>query len=104
VAGWRIEEHGTRVRDFIGGLNDDRAAKEARALIGLLADRGNQLKRPRSAPLGDGLFELRGKQVRFFYAFRPGQIVVLLDAMVKKRGDFPPAVLSRVRALKKEVE
>jgi hypothetical protein len=50
VAGWLIEEHGTRVRDFIRALNDDRAFKEARALIDLLADRGNQLRPPRSKP------------------------------------------------------
>jgi hypothetical protein len=102
VAGWLIEEHGTRVRDFIRALKDDRAFKEARALIDLLADRGNLLRPPRSKPLGDGLFEMRGQQVRIFYTFRPARRIVLLDAMVKKRDDIPSDVLARVRGLNKQ--
>lgn len=104
MAAWRVEEHGTRVRDFIRALKDDRAFKEARALIDLLAERGNRLKPPRSKPLGGGLFELRGKQVRIFFTFRSGQRIVLLDGMVKKRDDIPPNVLARVRALNDELE
>jgi hypothetical protein len=102
VAGWLIEEHGTRVREFIRALKDDRAFKEARALIDLLAVRGNQLSPPRSKPLGDGLFEMRGQQVRIFYTFRPGRRIVLLDAMVKKRDDIPSDVLARARGLNKQ--
>ena len=103
MAGWLIEEHRTRVRDFIRALKDDRAFKEARALIDLLAARGNQLSPPRSKPLGGGLFEMRGRQVRIFYTFRPGRRIVLLDAMVKKRDDIPPEVLARVRGLNNQV-
>ena len=103
MAGWLIEEHRTRVRDFIRALKDDRAFKEARALIDLLAVRGNQLSPPRSKPLGGGLFEMRGGQVRIFYTFRPGRRIVLLDAMVKKRDDIPPEVLARVRGLNNQV-
>ena len=90
------------MRDFIRALKDDRAFKEARALIDLLADRGNQLRPPRSKPLGDGLFEMRGQQVRIFYTFRPGRRIVLLDAMVKKRDDIPSDVLAQVRGLNKQ--
>jgi hypothetical protein len=103
VAGWLIEEHGTRVRDFIRALKDDRAFKEARALVDLLADRGSQLRPPRSKPLGDGLFEMRGQQVRIFYTFRPGRRIVLLDGMIKKRDEIPSDVLARVRGLNKQV-
>lgn len=103
MAGWLIEEHGTRVRDFIRALNDDRAFKEARALIELLASRGNRLQPPRSKPLGDGLFEMRGRQVRIFYTFRSGHRIVLLDAIVKKRDDIPREVLARVRQLNNQV-
>jgi len=103
VAGWEVQEHRTRVREFVAGLTDDRAFDEATALIKLLAERGNLLREPRSKPLGDGLFELRGKQVRIFYTFRPGQRIVLLDGMIKKRNDIPPEVVKRVRALQKQV-
>jgi hypothetical protein len=72
-------------------------------LIKLVRERGNRLRKPRSAPLGGGLFELRGEQVRIFYMFRPGHRIVLLDGMVKKRNDIPHEVLERVRQLQKEV-
>ena len=39
----------------------------------------------------------------FFYVFRPGHRIVLLDGMVKKRNDIPHDVLERVRQLLKEV-
>lgn len=103
MAGWLVEDHGTRVREFIRALSDDRAFKEARALIDLLADQGNRLRPPRSKPLGGGLFEMRGQQVRIFYTFRPGRRIVLLDAIVKKRDDIPPEMLARVRALNNQV-
>jgi hypothetical protein len=104
VAGWEVEEHGTSVRAFISGLTDDRAFDEAAALIKLVRERGNLLRKPRSEPLGNGLFELRGKQVRIFYVFRPGRRIVLLDGMIKKRDDIPPDVLNRLRQLQKEVK
>ena len=50
--------------------------------------------------LGGGLFELRTKSgVRVFYVFRPGQQVVLLDGIVKKRDDIPASVVTRMREL-----
>jgi hypothetical protein len=104
VAGWKVEDRGDRVRNFIRGLTDDRAFVEAAALIKLVQERGNLLRKPRSEPLGDGLFELRGKQVRIFYVFRPGRRIVLLDGMIKKRGDIPSDVLAHLRQLQKEVK
>jgi hypothetical protein len=103
VRGWTVEELGTRVRDFIASLADDRAFDETAALIKLLQGFGNLLGPPRSKPLGGGLFELRGKQVRIFYVFRPGRRVVLLDGIIKKRNDIPGDVLKRLRQLQKEV-
>jgi len=76
---------------------------EAIALIELLEKWGNRLRPPRSKPIGDGLFELRGDQVRIFYVFRFGRRIVLLDGMVKKRDKIPPRVLERVRGYQREV-
>jgi hypothetical protein len=104
VAGWAVEQHGTRVREFIAGITDDRAFDEAAASIKLVQRRGNLLREPRSQSLGGGLFELRGKQVRLFYVFRPGRRVVLLDGIIKKRDDIPRDVLVRLRQLQNEVK
>ena len=77
---------------------------EAFALIQLLSERGNTLRLPHSRSLGEGLNELRGKQVRIFYVFRPQRRIVLLDGMVKKRDDIPAAVLKRLRQLQRDVK
>ncbi len=70
----------------------------------LLEDKGNLLRRPHSAVLGEGLFEMRGKEVRIFYLFLPNRTAVLLDGEIKKRDDIPAGTLERMRGYKKEVE
>jgi len=72
---------------------------EAIALVKLLEERGNLLRRPQSGALGDGLFELRGKEVRIFYVFMPGRAIVLLDGEIKKRDAIPRRTLERMRSL-----
>ena len=53
--------------------------------------------------LGEGLFELRGKQIRIFYMFLPNRVAVLLDGEIKKRDDIPAKTLARVRGYQREV-
>lgn len=83
----------------------DPARAEVAALLVALKERGNLLRPPHSKALGDGLFELRSVKhaVRVFYMFLPGQQIVLLDGLVKKRDDIPAAVLRRLRLLQSEV-
>lgn len=101
---WYVSAGGERpVRDFLSAL-EGRNLEEALALIELLQKWGNKLRPPRSEPLGDGLFELRGHQVRIFYIFRPGRRAVLLDGIVKKQDKIPGEVLRRVRQFQQEVE
>lgn len=85
-------------------MADPRAYTEAIVLMKMLRVHGNQLSLPHSKAIGDGLFELRGKQVRIFYVFRPGRRIVVLEAMIKKRGDIPSDLLKRLRRLNKRVE
>src|SRR6185295_18612668 len=94
---WTIDAYQTERGEspawsFIKGLSD-RDKTDAFALVKLLQEKGNQLKRPHSGALSEGLFELRGKQVRLFYMFLPGRVAVLLDGEIKKRNDIPPATL-----------
>jgi hypothetical protein len=83
---------------------EGRDQAEAIALVKLLEEKGNLLRRPQSGQLGDGLFELRGNQVRLFYMFLPGKTAVLLDGEIKKRNDIPVDVLKRMHGLRKAVE
>jgi hypothetical protein len=87
---------------FLQGL-EGRNKTEAIALVRLLQERGNSLHRPQSGTLGEGLFELRGKEVRIFYVFLPGRVAVLLDGEIKKRDDIPKKTLERVRGYQREV-
>ena len=104
---WVVEEVTTsagrsRLREFIEGLTlEDK--EEAAALIRALSVRGNRMREPDSKSLGQGLFELRGAQVRIFYTFRSGRRIILLGGLVKKRGNIPAAVLGHMRKLAKEV-
>jgi hypothetical protein len=70
--------------------------------VKLLEERGNSLRRPQSGALGEGLFELRGKEVRIFYMFLANRVAVLLDGEIKKRDDIPPKTLARVRAYQRK--
>lgn len=70
----------------------------------MLRERGNELRRPHSAALGGGLFELRGRQVRLFYLFRGQRTAVLLDGMIKKRDDVPDDVLKRLRRMQRDLD
>src|SRR4249920_2152744 len=107
--GWNVGDvqpraGGSPVRAFLEGLTLEQEAT-AIALIQLLRERGNALRRPHSAPLGGGLFELRHVKsgVRLFYTFLAGRQIVLLGGMVKKRGDIPAPTLKAVRQLCAEV-
>lgn len=92
------------IRTFLEGL-EGRHANEAAAALPLLKEHGNQLRPPRSRKIDDNLFELRGThQVRIFYMFLPGRVIVLLDGIVKKRNDIPKQDLERIRRYRQEVE
>jgi hypothetical protein len=69
----------------------------------LLEEKGSALRRPYSGALGEGLFELRGREVRLFYMFLPNRFIVLLDGEIKKRDDIPAKTLERVRGYQKAV-
>jgi phage-related protein len=104
---WTVDAYATGsgetpARTFIQGL-DGRNKVEAIALVKLLEDQGNLLRRPQSGALGDGLFELRGKEIRIFYVFVPGRAIVLLDGEIKKRDDIPKRTLERMRRFQAEV-
>jgi hypothetical protein len=104
---WSVEAYATRTGErpalpFLESL-EGRSQAEAIALVKLLEERGSALRRPQSAALGAGLFELRGREIRIFYTFLSGRVAVLLDGTVKKRKDVPARVLERVRGYQREI-
>lgn len=104
---WRIDVYETErgkkpVWSFMRRL-EGRNRAEAIALVKLLEERGSALRRPHSGAMGEGLFELRGKEIRIFYVFLPERVIGLLDGEIKKRNDIPRKTLERVRGYQREV-
>lgn len=103
---WKIDSYETENGErpavlFLRSLGPQDSL-DAASLLKSLREQGNALRRPNSASLGDGLFELRGKQVRIFYIFLPGRVALLLDGEIKKRNDIPTATVKRMRKLQKD--
>jgi hypothetical protein len=85
------------VRAYLARL-EGRNADDARALILLLTERGNMLREPHSKLVERDLFELRSnRQVRIFYTFQPGRVIVLLDGVIKKQDEIRRQDLERMR-------
>jgi len=61
VDGYETEQGERPALGFLQGLAG-RNQSEAVALVKLLRERGNSLRRPQSGALGEGLFELRGRR------------------------------------------
>ena len=105
---WKIDsyetENGERPAAYFLRSLGAQDGVDAASLLKSLREQGNALRRPNSASLGEGLFELRGKQVRIFYIFLPDRTAMLLDGEIKKRNDIPPATLKRMRGLQKDAQ
>ena len=52
-----------------------------------LVEKGALAREPISKPLGDGIFELRAKDVRVLYYFGFDRTIVFVNGIIKKRGD-----------------
>ena len=95
------------VEDFITGLPVKLRAR-VRAHLTHLQAVGNRAAAPISEALGGGLFVLRvsvGRQeVRIFYAFFPGQRIVLLHGYFKKTRAIPPRELETARGRLRELQ
>ena len=79
----------------------------AGVLIGELAAKGYEMRRPRVEYLGQGLYELRLRsghiQIRILYFFH-GREVVVLSSVLRKEDRIPPIELGRAARRKSEFE
>ena len=78
--------------NFLSVLPNDLIAKVFRDLE-LLETFGNKLREPYSAPIGDGIFELRTKQgsniARSLYFFMVGERIIVTHGFIKKQQKTP---------------
>ena len=79
-----------------------------RVLQGLASQQleGTELREPYSAPLGDGIFELRCKLgsniTRALYFFYIGKHIVVINGFVKKTQKTPPAEIKLAKDRRKD--
>ncbi len=80
------------IEEFLNSLDIKMRAKVLRN-IEILKEFGYSLRQPYSAPIGDGIFELRtqtdGNITRVLYFFYIGNVAVLTNGFVKKTGKTP---------------
>lgn len=100
------KEDGTEpVREFLDSLEPKMRAKMLRT-IDLLEVNGIALREPYSAPLEDGIFELRAKQgsniTRVLYFFQIGNKAYLTNGFTKKTQKTPPSEIDLAKKYRED--
>ncbi len=93
------------VAEFLDSLDHKMNAKLI-GLMELLEEKGTELREPYSAPLEDGIFELRCKLgnniTRALYFFYVGKRIVVTNGFVKKTQKTPPGEIKLARKRRKD--
>ena len=92
-------------RDFLVSLPSKLKAKVIWTIT-LLEEQGTNLREPYSAPLNDGLFELRTKLgsdiVRCIYFYDMGRIVILTNGFLKKDRKTPIGEIRKAKLFRED--
>ena len=92
-------------KDFLENLEQKMKAKMLR-LIDLLEKNGNELRRPYSAHLDDGIFELRAtvgsNTTRVLYFFFTERRIILTHGFIKKTDEVPPPEIDKAKNYRTE--
>lgn len=93
------------VAEFLDSLDQKMNAKLI-GLMELLEEKGTDLREPYSAPLEDGIFELRCKLgsniTRALYFFYVGKRIVVTNGFVKKTQKTPPGEIKLAKDRRKD--
>ncbi len=92
-------------REFLDSLKPKMLAKMLRS-IDLLEANGIALREPYSAPLQDGIFELRAKQgsdiTRVLYFFQVGNKAYLTNGFTEKTQTTPPSEIALAKKYRED--
>ena len=92
-------------KEFIAKLEPKMRAKMLR-LVDMLATNGNDLRRPYSAHLNDGIFELRAtvgsNTTRVLYFFFTERRIILTHGFIKKTNEVPPTEIQKAKKYRDE--
>ena len=92
-------------KEFLEKLETKMRAKMLR-LISMLETNGNELRRPYSGHLDDGIFELRAtvgsNTSRVLYFFFVERRIILTHGFIKKTDEVPPVEIKRAKNYREE--
>ncbi len=100
---WRLLQYRQVVEAVLDSQPLDLESLEMR--LDLLADRGNLCRRPISAPIEDGIFELRGTgPTRLLFYFRPNREIMFVHAVTKKQSKLDRKDIERAKRIRSQIE
>ena len=92
------------VQEFLDSLDDKMAAK-IYGMMDILAEHGNELRKPYTEHLDDGIFEVHAKFssniTRVLYFFYVGKTIVMTNGFVKKQQKTPKAQIDLAKKYRK---
>lgn len=102
---YRTESGKCPTEEYLDSLNKKLRVKTLRSIL-ILEEFGNELRHPISAPLGDGIFELRtivGNDItRVLYFFMIGEKIILTHGFTKKTQKTPSRELEKAKKCRED--
>lgn len=100
---WRLLQYRRVVEALLDSHPTDLESVETR--LDILADRGNLCRRPISASIEDGIFELRGTgTTRLLFYFRPNREIVFVHAVTKKKSKLDRNDIELAKTIRSQIE
>ena len=102
---YETEDGEKPVFDFLMSLDPKMRAKTG-AMLQLLAEKGNELRKPYTEHLDDGIFELRtiqGNNIsRALFFFFAGKRIIITNGFIKKTQKTPTREISLAKSRRKD--
>jgi hypothetical protein len=97
---WTAWQYRTVFDDLYADCDEDTQRSIDNRLDQLL-EKGNLTKRPASAPVEDGIFELRAKAARFLFFFDPKQRIIFVVGICKDQRALPRSAIDAAKKVRK---
>ncbi len=100
---WHLLQYRETVDRVLNSTPNDIDSLEIR--LDLLAERGNLCRRPISAPVEDGIFELRGTgSTRLLFYFRKNREILFVHSVNKKQSKLDRRDIDLAKTLRRKIE
>ena len=107
VVFYEKEDGSKPAEEYLHSISPKMVAK-IYSTIGMLKERGNQVRMPKSEHLQDGIFQIRAQQEgnisRVLYFFTIGQTIVSTHGFTKKTPKTPPAEIELAKKYRADYE